>query len=909
MKSITNKSTKTQGKNMKLKNNIKMYTKGVYFVIASSAIFMALGFTFLIFIFNSKDIYAAANGDYRTLTSGNWNATSTWEVFSGGSWIPASATPKSTDGAITILNTHTVTVTASVTVDELAVQSSGAISISSGKTLTIANGTGTDYVSDGALTIFGTLTNSGNSSMTLGGLAILKNGGVNTFNSNATLTINNGGRYRREDASMTIATGDMTVNSGGVYQHNMDGQNIPDANWNTGALCEITGITTTKPGTLNQSFYNFTWNTPNQSSVENLAGKLTNIANDLTFVSTGTGTVRFGQGENYNMVIGGSYYHQGGTVYASTKSQNCTIDITGDYVQTGGTFAGSDGSKDNGEASPTITINGNFSISSGTFDFNQHIANTGSKGITDLNLKGNFSQTGGTLTETATQNGHGNVFFAKTGTQTFSKTAGTISNTVNFTVNNNAVVDMGTSIFTGGGTFDVLSGGGLNIGSVDGITASSAFGNIQVTGTRTYSTSGNYTYNGAAAQVTGDGLPSIVKTLTINNSNHATLTNTVSVSNTLTFTLGNFITSADTLIVGTSTGTLGTVVRTSGQVVGLLKRWIGNSIASNILFPIGSANFYEGINFSYTAAPSGGAITSTYSATDPGTSGLNLIEAPDTISSIGFGLWTSTTGNGLSGGTFSVDITATALPSVADFTKLHLLRRVNAGSAWLLSGTHSAGTGSNAVPVIHRTTLTSHGQFGIGGSSANPLPIELIYFKAKLENSIVKLSWATASEINNDYFSVERSSDAIHFEEIVRQKGVRNSTFTLFYSDKDENPISGNNYYRLKQTDFDGNFTYSDIDVVSNKLGTENNSDIEILSVVPNPFDEGIKLNFSARIPVEVSLMLINSSGSVVAHDKIVSVIGYNNYEFENFSNLSSGIYYVTLICNNQKISRKIIKK
>ncbi len=894
---------------MRMKTNVRLYTRGVYFVLTTSVIFVSFCLLLTMFMFDSKDTYAAATGDYRTVQTGNWNATSTWETYNGTSWVAAGTTPTSANGVITIQSGHTVTVTANVTVDEVIIESSAALTVNSSKTLTIANGAGTDCNSDGTITIFGTINISSSGAMITGGLIILKNGGVNTFNSGATLTINNGGRYRREDASFTIGSGNMIVNSGGVYQHNMNGQAIPVSTFNTGSLCEVTGVTTTKPsGGLNQTFYDFTWNCPNQTSIENLTGKIEDVTNDLNFVSTGTGSIRLGEPENYNLIIGGDLNMQGGTVYASAKSQGCTIDISGDFNLSGGTFAGSDSRKDNGEASPTITINGNFNVSNGTFDANQHTAG-GGKGKTDINIIGNWVQTGGTVTETSSGSGRGRFYFAKSGTQTFSNTGGTISNKINFTVNSGSVVDIGTQIFTGAGTFDVLSGGGINIGSVDGITASSAQGNVQVTGTRTYDSGGFYTYNGTAAQVTGDGLPTQVSKLKIDNANHVTLTNSVSIQDTLIFINGDIITNADTVTIGISKTVRGAVSRTNGQVVGNLKRWFNNTTSSNIEFPIGVGTYYEGINLSYTGAPSaGGTITANYSAVDPGKNGFNLIESGDTITNIGYGLWQTTPGNGLTGGTFSIDITATALPSVADYTKLHLLRRANGAAAWALSGAHAAGTGSNAIPVVHRTGLTSHGQYGIGGSNVNPLPIKLLYFTARQESNIVKFSWATASEINNDYFTVERSDDGENFEEVVRQKGAGTSTFTLYYADKDNNPLKGQNYYRLKQTDFDGQFTYSEV-VVVNFEKPDLSADIEIISVAPNPFDEHFNLNFTAKKDMDVNITIINSSGASIVKEQFHATEGGNTYECPQLSSQGSGIYFLTLSYNDLKITRKIIKK
>lgn len=896
------------GRKMKMQSRVRLNMKGIYFVLTSSVIFVSLCFFILIFFINSGYIFASTSGDYRSKATGNWNATSTWEYYNGASWVAAASTPTSSDGIITIQNGHTVTVTASVTVDQLTLDAGGALTIFSGKNLTIAAGTGNDLTVNGDLTISGTLTNQASSHMELSGLAILKNGGANNFASNATININNGGRYRAEDATMTVSSGHWTVQSGGVYQHNLDGAALPVATWIAGSTCEVTGVVSTQPSGLNQIFENFTWNCPSQTSIENLTGKLIDIDGDFTFVSTGTGSVRLSQPENYTLNILGNFYYQGGTMYATTKSTTCKINISGDFIQTGGTFGGTDAGKDQGQGSPTINVTGNFNISSGTFDFNQYTANGNGKGNTTLNLYGNLTQSGGSFTETSSNGGVGNVFFAKTGTQIFSKTSGTMSNSVYFTVNSGSILDLNTSIITSSGDFTLLSSGGLIMASSNGITQNSASGNIQVTGTRSYNTGSYYTYNGTAAQATGDGLPSTVNKLTIDNSNDVTLTNSVSISNTLTFTIGNILTSSDTLTLGTGTGTLGTLSRTSGHVIGYFKRWFAAAINSNILFPIGTTGYYEGVNYSYTVAPSvGGSITATYTATNPGKNGFNLYDSPDSIINIGYSLWTSTTGNGLTGGTFSVDITATALPSVVDYTALHLLRRANSGSAWLLNGNHVAGTGSNAIPVVHRTGMTAHGQFGIGSNSVNPLPIKLIYFNAKLKNDIVKIDWGTASELNNDYFTVERSSDGINFDELLRKRGAGNNTFKLNYSDEDLHPLTGYSYYRLKQTDYDGHYSYSDIEIVNYNLKPGDGDELQIISIAPNPFTESFNLNFSSKSIATVDILLVNSSGQTVTKDKVHTTEGFNTYQFSNKYNLNKGIYFVYLLGSDQKIIQKVI--
>ena len=105
--------------------------------------------------------------------------------------------------------------------------------------------------------------------------------------------------------------------------------------------------------------------------------------------------------------------------------------------------------------------------------------------------------------------------------------------------------------------------------------------------------------------------------------------------------------------------------------------------------------------------------------------------------------------------------------------------------------------------------LTSFSDF-TGANTSQPLPIELLFFDAEAERSTVRCSWVTMSETNNDYFTVERSRDAVFFEAVGLIPGSGTSTEQLDYTFTDYSPYDGISYYRLRQTDFDGSSTWSD---------------------------------------------------------------------------------------------------
>jgi len=150
----------------------------------------------------------------------------------------------------------------------------------------------------------------------------------------------------------------------------------------------------------------------------------------------------------------------------------------------------------------------------------------------------------------------------------------------NTTVSSTGTFNCGTYLITNAGNFTVSSGGTLGIGSTVGISSSGATGNVQSTG-RSFSSSGNYTYNGSANQVTGAGLPSSINNFTINNSSgNVSLTNDLTVSGQTTLTVGS-------LVIGNKTLTLnGALVRTSGYLNGTSNSMLslGGSSSQDISF-------------------------------------------------------------------------------------------------------------------------------------------------------------------------------------------------------------------------------------------------------------------------------------------------------------------------------------
>ncbi|MFO0435877.1 MAG: SBBP repeat-containing protein, partial [Sphingobacteriaceae bacterium] len=221
---------------------------------------------------------------------------------------------------------------------------------------------------------------------------------------------------------------------------------------------------------------------------------------------------------------------------------------------------------------------------------------------------------------------------------------------------------------------------------------------------------------------------------------------------------------------------------------------------------------------------------------------------------------------------------------------------------------------SNAVTVSN-TTLTSHSITGLCPgvyqvtvtSNCNysyttnfdiscPLPIELLEFTAKQQSNIVECIWRTATEINNDYFTVEKSTDAINFEIVGKIKVAGNSNTIKNYNMSDEKPYNGVSYYRLKQTDFDGTFKYSKLVSVNFQLSSST------VSVFPNPSSG----NYTILNTEYTDVYILDELGRII---KSISIEPYKSITI-SLNTFNNGFYLAIFKnkFNDEKKQVKLIK-
>ncbi len=185
------------------------------------------------------------------------------------------------------------------------------------------------------------------------------------------------------------------------------------------------------------------------------------------------------------------------------------------------------------------------------------------------------------------------------------------------------------------------------------------------------------------------------------------------------------------------------------------------------------------------------------------------------------------------------------------------------------------------------TTFSGGGAGGSGGGGG--LPIELIDFKAELVGEQVELTWVTATEINNEYFTIEKS-DGNEFRQVAIVPGAGNSSVTRYYSRIDYDPFEGVSYYRLKQTDYDGKFEYSHVVSVTYVPSFATDDDNDVL-LFPNPSTGDFSLVLKKASEM-VTLLLFDAKGS------LLKTIQYSapedNYPYSvSIDGLPDGIYYL----------------
>lgn len=611
-------------------------------------------------------------------------------------------------------------------------------------------------------------------------------------------------------------------------------------------LADIGGITVDAGG-----LFKFYWNGSTWVSAGSLSGNITGLTgyldcsgNPIVFVTTIPNPTATGTTDN--------------AIYSYNDATSNSTSISG-VLTTVGTFVNSAG---NGYVWRGIAM----APTTGSFNWT-----TGS-----TNLSGAYKSiiiTGGTVTLT-----------------------GNISASDSIYVGSGATLVCGTRIIKGK-KFVLASGATIKIGSTTGITTSSPSGNVQTT-CRNYSSGANYEYNGVSAQATGNGLPSSVNSLTINNSSATgvvTLTSATTVTNLATFTLGYLTTTTTNLLSIASTGFV--IGSSSNSFASGPVRKIGNS---SFIFPVGKSGQYAPISIS---APSivTDHFTAEYFYSNPDPTYNNTLKDAtiDHISTCEY--WMLDRTNGTSN--VSVELgwdtpRSCGVTNVADLVVAHWDSNLST-PIWKNMGNSSVSGGILAGTLVSGSVVSSFSPFTLASiSTLNPLPIELINFTANLKNGQVDLKWTTASEINNNYFTIDRTPDGINFEQVDIVDGAGNSTTPLDYVTVDKMPIKGLSYYRLKQTDYSGNQEYSAL------VSINFEDEFIVENVFPNPVSDQLTIQFNKNEDVQAHISIIDCLGRAV-----YKYSSSDNKVVIDLSGIANGIYFLKINGLETLYQQKIIKQ
>ena len=227
------------------------------------------------------------------------------------------------------------------------------------------------------------------------------------------------------------------------------------------------------------------------------------------------------------------------------------------------------------------------------------------------------------------------------------------------------------------------------------------------------------------------------------------------------------------------------------------------------------------------------------------------------------------------------------LGSVTAESNLRMASRI--GGTWRFDSTSSVNTVNK---IISNTGVNIAMGIFTGTDASAPLPVQLISFMANAVESDVVLNWVTASETNNKAFELERSINGVDFEYFGTVKGAGNTTLTQRYVATDRNALALASvlYYRLKQVDFDGKYTYSNT-VVVDQFATDEFAS----NVYPNPFVDNFMVEIKTPQSGLAELTLIDITGKVIASRVDNLLIGGNLIDFTQTSEVISGVYFLTV--------------
>ncbi|GHN01507.1 hypothetical protein WSM22_29960 [Cytophagales bacterium WSM2-2] len=483
----------------------------------------------------------------------------------------------------------------------------------------------------------------------------------------------------------------------------------------------------------------------------------------------------------------------------------------------------------------------------------------------------------------------GSLTMAQTGANPISLSS-PASGSVSLVVDNDLTLGSGTSFVNSGGTISGVSVGG-------NWTNNSSFTNVFTPITFT-----GANHSGANQLISGSANETFTN-VTINTASSSQLVQleksmTIGSTYTLALNQGGLDLNTKTLYITNSS--TGAITRSSGYIKSEAQTspyahvtWTTNAQTGPYVFPFGkSASEYIPLNI--TISSGGQPFGATISAATYGTGSGNTPPPNGTSLGINNGtnivdrFWIITPNAYTTLPTATITFNATT----SEVGSLNTLKAQRWNSTYWDPSLPPAGSTATSASV----STTQYGIWAVSDGSS-PLPIQLESFQATALSSHVKLSWRTLSELNNDYFIIERSTDGFSYEEIGQAKGNGITNSAHDYELTDFSVPSGRIYYKLKQFDYDGKFAEYNVVAVEVK-------DFSEVTVAPNPVvgtsNVFVPSDFNDK---EVKVEIYNSQGEVVAQSSF-SKGGSFKVTNENFE---PGIYFLRLISGSKTVATKFL--
>ena len=482
-----------------------------------------------------------------------------------------------------------------------------------------------------------------------------------------------------------------------------------------------------------------------------------------------------------------------------------------------------------------------------------------------FNVAGNFSQNGGTISETSA--GRGTINFTGNTVQLFSKNAAAvISNNIDFNINAGATVNFGTSVLNGStGTFTLNDNAKLITANNNGFNGNGGNnGSIQVTGVKTFSSLADYEFMGTATgQFTTTANPQVRNFIVNNTTGAVILSQPVTVNGTLILTAGQLTTTTVNLLTISATGSA-TAATNSSFVNGPIAKIFAAPL-TGFTFPVGKTGTgYR--NFGITAPSAASTFRAEFFRAVPpaGTLGTGITR----LSACEY--WDLTRTAGAAGTSARVILSWTnnspcsASQYVTDQTTLKVAHLT--GGTWVNEGYLASTGNSGAGTITSGNAPATFSPFTLAGSGPadNPLAVLFDDVKAYQKDSGVQIEWSNLTEKDVAIYSVERSVNGNDFIAFDQQLAASNQNNKVNYKAFDPNPVTGVNFYRVRAQELSGKVFYSkvlNVDLAKNKKG---------LGLYPNPVSGNtITISLSAVKRGQYNLQIINMSGQVIDKQSI----------------------------------------